>query len=75
MRYVLESDITERYLLSVYACSISANVGTFVVVLVLVEEVVPLAIAVGGTTDDAERGSRTNVRSIHGNLLVPERVV
>ena len=72
VRYVLDRDITERYLLSVYACSISANVGIAVDVVVLVVVLVP---AVEGTTADAESGSLTNVRSTHANLLVPDRVV
>ncbi|MFZ2256118.1 MAG: hypothetical protein WAW59_00945 [Patescibacteria group bacterium] len=49
VRYVLERDITERYLLSVYAFSISAKVGiTAEAVVVLVPELV----AVAGTTVD-----------------------
>jgi hypothetical protein len=69
VRYVFESDITERYLLSEYACSISANVGILTVVSVAVA--VDPVHAVTGTIAVSDFGSRINVLGAHANGLFP----
>jgi hypothetical protein len=75
VRYVLESDITDRYLLSEYAPSISANVGILVVITACVLVLVPVPVLVVGTTVVADFGSLMNVLCTQANGLLPLFVV
>jgi hypothetical protein len=71
----LESDITERYLLSEYACSISAKVGIFTLLFDWDHVLVEVFATVDGKTTPTARGSATNTLATPLNGLFQERVL